>query len=112
MELTNQAARFSSKIDILTAAQYLEKAIHAKSKDKVIYYLLKARTQLTYAQTHLEDISNDALAGSTAELIKELDTLSRDVEKVKNGKTGLRKFQERDLEPFQGLLGALYLELN
>ncbi|SPN78843.1 Hypothetical protein BRZCDTV_28 [Brazilian cedratvirus IHUMI] len=109
MELTNEAARFSSKIDIITAAQYLEKAIHAKSKDKVVYYLLKARTQLTYAQTHLEDIS-DALAGSSSELIRELDNLTKEAEKV--DRKNLKKFQERDLEPFQGLLGALYLELN
>jgi hypothetical protein len=110
MELTNQAARFSSKVDILTAAQYLEKAIHAKNKDKVEYYLSKARTQLTYAQTHLEDISEDGLAGSSKELVKELDTLSKDAAKVKGSKS-LERFQERDLEPFQGLLGALYLEL-
>nr|WIL04259.1 putative membrane protein [Cedratvirus lena] len=110
MELVNEAARFSSKVDVITAAQYLEKTIHAKNKDKVVYYLLKARTQLTYAQTHLEDISNDALAGSTAELIKELDTLSKEAEKL--DRKSLAKFQERDLQPFQGLLGALYLELN
>ena len=110
MELANEAARFSAKIDVITAAQYLEKAIHAKSKDKVIYYLLKARTQLTYVQSHLEDISNDALAGSSAELVRELDSLSKDAEKV--DRKNLGKFQERDLEPFQGLLGALYLELS
>lgn len=106
---------FASTIDIITAAQNMEEAIHAKDKAETKKYLKQAKTQLEHARAYLEAGINSGgdyttQLENTIAAITILDGLIRQTGEVSS--TNLPTFQQNDLYNYQGVLSSLYKSVS
>lgn len=95
---------FASHVDILTAAQDMETAIHARSGLAAAAAIRAAQAQVVHAAAYLKLAGAPALSAQGAALAKQLATLAA----AAAGKSGaaLAAYQEQTLYAFQGNLRA------
>lgn len=100
---------FASMIDVLTAAQEMEKAIHAKNKNSTEKYLRRAKTYLQYAHDYLETYHSPE-AATVSQVINQLNELISQTGNIPSAKLGT--FQQQEIYGFQGVLSALYARIS
>jgi len=100
---------FASHIDVLTAAQALEVAIHAAGAGEAAMAIDQALTQVYNAWKYLQDGGYADLAGSTSEVWHALNSLRAQVVSLPNDR--LRAFLGGPLYGFQGTLRWLDQQL-
>lgn len=101
---------FASMIDIITAAQYLEKAIHDSSIPIMLSHLNSVTTNLSYARDYFQGINDTAMVNRIQSVINAVEGLKTTANKLK--KSQLTTFQKVTLYGFQGVIGALYQEVK
>jgi len=103
---------WASSIDIITASQALEGAIHAKKYSKIQSYLGMVDKYLSYSQMYLT-------AGAAAyplqatvynHLVGQVVSARQNLSQLEKGvpKTGFSQYQKGPLYDYQGVLGSLY----
>jgi hypothetical protein len=96
---------FASMIDVLTAAQKVEDAIHAEDKSETEKYLKEAKAFLQYAHAYLETYHSPE-AETVTKVINQLNELISETSNIPSVKLGT--FQQQELYAFQGVLSSLY----
>jgi hypothetical protein len=100
---------FASMIDVLTAAQQVENAIHANDKSETEKYLREAKTFLQYAHAYLETYQSPD-AETVTKVIDQLNELISKTNNIPSAKLGT--FQQQELYAFQGVLSSLYSKIT
>ena len=113
---------FASMIDVITAGQYMEAAIHASDANSTLSALTSAQQQLTnarsYFQTALSYACSQPLPRITESVYTDLINYSNylicQIQEFINALpsvSNLQSFQTQVLYPFQGMIGRLFQAL-
>jgi hypothetical protein len=94
---------FASMVDVLTAAQAVERAIHAPSALVAAAALTQARAQVLHAAGYLQLAGLEALRRQALDLAADLVVLRAGLPR-----RGLAAYQNGPIYAFQGKLAALY----
>ena len=101
---------FASEVDVWTAAQHLERAIHAPSASAARFWLLRAEAQIDHAAVYQQTYGQIPLADRARQVASALHQLAH--------ATGLQSaqalpvWQAGPLYAFQGVLSALATALQ
>jgi len=113
---------FASMIDVITAGQFMESAIHASDVNSTLSALTSAQQQLTnarsYFQTALSYACSQPLPRITESVYTDLINYSNylicKIQEFINALpsvSNLQSFQAQVLYPFQGMIGKLFQAL-
>lgn len=101
---------FASLIDVITASQSLEVAIHAKGRGDTLAALNNAQKYLDFAKHYFETANIPTMVARVQNVITELDTLIQKTKQTSSNQ--FSKFQEQTLYGFMGVLAALYRDIR
>lgn len=101
---------FASMIDIITAAQYLEKAIHDPTIPMMMSHLNRVTTNLSYARDYFQGIHDMTMVNRIQSVINAVEGFKSTANTLK--KSQLTNFQKVTLYGFQGVIGALYQDVK
>jgi len=96
---------FASHVDVLTAAQYIERAIHARTAHAAAYWLRRARAQVLHARDYWRTAGQPTLAAWSDEVAARLGGLAATASGLRPA--GLAGWQSGVLYPFQGYMATL-----
>jgi len=119
MGYRTQPEPFASMVDIITAAQYIEAAIHASSGEEASKDLQLASDQMLHAKAYFDTASSinnlykivySRLSAQAGSLSQELITMSNNVKNMEG--TQLANYQAGTIYPFQGKVRLLYFRVQ
>lgn len=107
---------WASFVDIITASQKLEDAIHAKSYEKIQSYLRKVDKYLKYAQDYFIEGSQiyPDLQEGYENLVNQVTSARGTLENLakKVPKENFSQYQKTNLYDYQGVLGNLSKQIS
>ncbi len=107
----NQPEPFASLVDVITAAQILENAIHAPNSATTAAYLVNVSQNIKYAHDYVTSANLTELITRTTNIINYINQTLIPQANATNSST-LSTFQKNTLYGFQGVLSRLYYDLN
>ena len=108
---------WASAVNVITASQYLESAIHANNCKHVKQYLCKAIKHLVYAKKYLSLAANTYSGQSQQQYCYLADQVGIAIGQLKHIKDNipnkhLKEYQSTVIYNFQGTLSSLYQQLS
>ena len=101
---------YASTIDVTTAAQHLERAIHAPTPWATRFWILRATGQLLHAEAYQQHVGNARMVRRIGQAVDALHAMAATAGAVAPG--SLVGWQNGPLYNFQGVLGALAAALE
>lgn len=105
-----QPEPYASSIDIITASQKIEEAIHASNIKEMQNYMNQAKKYLQYAQNYFKTAGLADMVDYAGRVIDTLDTLGAESTVLR--RKNLQQFQEQRLYGYMGILSAFYKRTN
>lgn len=99
---------YASSIDVLTASQEVEKAIHSPNRTSTVKYLNSAMTWLQHAYDYFSTAKLYAYQSRTEQVMTLLNNIITRVKSASN----LSAFQNNVIYGYMGVLSSLYKDIQ